>query len=122
MSTDNRDLAVETVPAPPAAVTDSGEQPAGHVVPFVASRYDRTLNRWYRSELRAQANEMFLMLADMRVRAWKPSGRYELTGTIPGEWYAAAYGALSARAEMLAAAAANMLNDLDGVYDVEGPA
>ena len=120
MSATDRDLAVETVPAA-TDVTDSGKQPAGHESPSVASRQNRTLSRWYRSELRAQTNEMFLMLADMRVRAWKPSGRYEMTGTIPGEWYAAAYGALSARAEILAAAAANLMNDLDGVYDVEGP-
>ena len=112
------DLTVEVDPMPVAA-SDSGDRPGSSVPPCGTTRpTNPILSKWYRNDLRHHTNEMFLMLADMQAGTWTtPDGLTKQDGSI---WYASATGVFRARAKFLCEAAAKLLNDLDGVYDVEG--
>jgi hypothetical protein len=116
------DLTVELDPTPMAA-SDSGDRSGSSVPPCGTTRptMNPILSKWYRDELRHHTNETFLLLAAMEAGTWTTSEGLTKYSSGNAEWYAAATGVFRARAKFLCEAAAKVLNDLDGVWDVEGP-
>lgn len=116
------DLTVELDPTPMAA-SDSGDRSGSSVPPCGTTRptMNPFLSKWYRDQLRHHTNETFLLLAAMEAGTWTTTEGFTKYSGNNSMWYAAATGTLRSHAKFLCEAAAKVLNDLDGVWDVEGP-
>ena len=108
---------VETTPAAPADVVDSGARASGPIAPLGATRPspNRYVSTFLTNELAHHAKQVVQMLEAMEQGRWTPT---DGTARRDSHWFASAFGALSARAEMLATAAQQLIADMDRSSDV----